>query len=66
MKAVSGRELVRILIARGWAVDRIRGSHHALSCDTSKVIVPVHGNKDLAIGLQSRLMKDTGITEDDL
>jgi len=30
------------------------------------VVVPVHGNRDLAIGLQSRLMKDAEITEDDL
>lgn len=66
MKVVSGRELVRILKARGWGVDRIRGSHYALSRETRKVVVPVHGNRDLRIGLQARLMKDTGITEADL
>lgn len=66
MKAVSGQALVRILIARGWAVDRIRGSHYAVSLGARKVVVPVHGNRDLAIGLQFRLMKDAGITEDDL
>ena len=66
MKVVSGRELVRILKARGWVVDRIRGSHYALSCETRKVVVPVHGNRDLRIGLQAQLMKDAGITEADL
>ena len=72
MKVVSGRELVRILQGRGWVVDRIRGSHYALSCETlardktRKVVVPVHGNRDLRTGLQARLMKDAGITEEDL
>ena len=37
-----------------------------MSCGISKVVVPVHRNRDLAVGLQARLMKDTGITEDDL
>ena len=66
MKVVSGRELVRILKARGWVVDRVSGSHYALSCETRKVVVPVHGNRDLRIGLQTRLMKDAGLTEADL
>lgn len=53
MKAVSGRRLVRILEAQGWVVDKIKGSHHALSFGTTrKVVVPVHANRDLKTGLQ--------------
>ena len=37
-----------------------------MSCGTRKVVVPVHGNRDLRIGLQARLMKDAGITGADL
>ena len=66
MQAVSGQTPVRILRARGWVVDRIKGSHYAMSCGTRKVVVPVHGSRDLRIGLQTRLMKDAGITEADL
>ena len=66
MKVISGSELARILKSRGWGVDRIKGSHHAMSDGTRKVIVPVHRNKDLKIGLQAQLMKDAGITEADL
>ena len=66
MKAISGRRLVRILEARGWVVDKVRGSHHALSCGDRRVVVPVHGNRDLKTGLQARLMKDAGVTEADL
>ena len=66
MKAISGRRLVRILQSKGWVVDSTRGSHYALSCGSRKVIVPVHGNRDLKTGLQVRLMKDAGVTETEL
>ena len=29
-----------------------------MSCGARKVVVPVHGNKNLAIRLQTRLIKD--------
>jgi predicted RNA binding protein YcfA (HicA-like mRNA interferase family) len=67
MKPVSGRRFARALRRKGWTLDRTRGSHHVFrSPDGSKVVtVPVH-NRDMRHGLQASLMKDSGLTDDDL
>ena len=67
MKAVSGKEMCRILERKGWVCTRIRGSHHRYQKpDHSPVIVPVHGNKTLKTGTQHEIMKNADLSEDDL
>ncbi len=68
MKAVSGKRFRALPEARGWALRRINGSHHiyAVSGNTARISVPVHGNAPLKIGLQKHLMKIAGIEESDL
>ncbi|MDP9375229.1 MAG: type II toxin-antitoxin system HicA family toxin [Chloroflexota bacterium] len=66
MKAVSGRELGRILERHGWRLLRVRGSHHLYGKGASRIVVPVHGNQTLKAGLQRDLMKQAGLTEEDL
>jgi predicted RNA binding protein YcfA (HicA-like mRNA interferase family) len=66
MKAISGRELVHVLERHGWNLLRISGSHHIYGRGTNRVVVPVHGNETLKIGLQRDLMKLAGLTEADL
>jgi predicted RNA binding protein YcfA (HicA-like mRNA interferase family) len=68
MKPISGRRMCRVLDAKGWIFVRTRGSHYAYqSPDGSKTItVPVHGNRDLKPGTQRAIMRDAGITDDDL
>jgi predicted RNA binding protein YcfA (HicA-like mRNA interferase family) len=68
MKTVSGKEFVKLLQAKGWELQRIRGSHHILrhADFRDSVSVPVHGNTDLKIGLLKQLLKQTGISEDEL
>ena len=68
MKSVSGREFARILERKNWQLLRIQGSHHIYgqSGRIERISVPVHGNQPLKKGLQSHLMKQAGITEDDL
>jgi predicted RNA binding protein YcfA (HicA-like mRNA interferase family) len=68
LKWVSGKRLCKALERAGWQRDRINGSHHVYSKPgvATLVSVPVHGNKTLAKGLQHRLMKDAGLTEQDL
>ena len=63
MKALTGRDMLRLLREHGWQVVRIRGSHHILSRAGSKVIltVPVHGSKTLRKGTQEFLLKQAGI-----
>jgi len=68
LKAVSGKFFCKLLEQRGWNVKRITGSHHiyARSGETTRISVPVHGNRPLKIGLQRHFMKIAGIEEHDL
>jgi len=49
-------------------LQRIRGSHHIYAQPNNPTIltVPIHGNKDLKIGTLRQLLKDAGLTLDDL
>ncbi|HEX5504701.1 MAG TPA: type II toxin-antitoxin system HicA family toxin [Thermomicrobiales bacterium] len=66
MKAVSGRDLCRILERHGWTLKSVRGSHHKYQRGAARVTVPVHGNRTLREGTQRALMRDAGLAEDDL
>jgi predicted RNA binding protein YcfA (HicA-like mRNA interferase family) len=68
LRTVSGKEMCRILEHHGWELIRVRGSHHAYEKAgyLNIVVVPVHSNKDLKTGTQRSIMKDAGLTEDDL
>ncbi|NJL27199.1 MAG: type II toxin-antitoxin system HicA family toxin [Thermoanaerobaculia bacterium] len=68
MKTVSGRHLCRVLERHGWVLRRIRGSHHiyAREGDTAILTVPVHGHRDLRIGILRQLLRDAGLSESDL
>ena len=68
MKAVSGRELARLLECKEWKLKRINGSHH-IYCkpgNPALITVPIHGNTSLKIGLQCHLMKIAEIDESEL
>lgn len=61
MKAVSGREMCRILERHGWILERTIGSHHIhVKPGHLPISVPVHGNRSLKIGLQRAIMKAAG------
>jgi predicted RNA binding protein YcfA (HicA-like mRNA interferase family) len=68
LKAVSGKQMCRILERHGWSLDRIKSSHHIYKKigHAAAISVPVHGNKTLKTGLQRGLMKQAGLSEDDL
>ncbi|MGH9791271.1 MAG: type II toxin-antitoxin system HicA family toxin [Candidatus Acidiferrales bacterium] len=68
MKAISGKELCRVVEQHGWIQQRIRGSHHIYSKTGSivRLSIPVHASKPLKIGLQKHLMKLAGLAEADL
>jgi predicted RNA binding protein YcfA (HicA-like mRNA interferase family) len=68
MKALSGRELARVLGSHGWTLLRVHGSHHIYGKSGSEVrlSVPIHVNRPLKKGLQRHLMKVAGIDESDL
>jgi len=68
MKAVTGRRMARIAESKGWTLARINGSHHVYTMDgrMERVVIPIHGNKTLKVGLQRSLMKIIPVSEDEL
>lgn len=68
MKTITGKDLCKILENKGWLLKRIHGSHHIYSKAGSiaRISVPVHGNKDLKIGLVKSIIKIAEIKESEL
>ncbi len=59
----SAKNLIRILELNGFYLKRAKGSHHLFfNPKTGKtIIVPVHGNNDLAKGTFFSILKQAGI-----
>ncbi len=56
---MSGKALVRYLQERGWVLDRIHGSHFIMvKAGHRPIPVPVHGARDLPIGLVRRVLRE--------
>ncbi|NTU42481.1 MAG: type II toxin-antitoxin system HicA family toxin [Nitrospirales bacterium] len=68
MKVISGKDLCRLLEAKGWELKNIHGSHHVYMKTGRKerISIPVHGNRDLKTGLLKAIMKIAEIGEDEL
>ncbi len=68
MKQVSGKEFIRLVQKRGWRLKRINGSHHIFTQEghRERIVIPVHGNQPLKLGLLKHQMKIAGLTETDL
>lgn len=68
MKHVSGPEMCRILERQGWILSRIRGGHHIYNRPGARrpIPVPIHGNQSLKTGTQRSIMREAGLTDDDL
>lgn len=60
---MNGKEIVDRLKKHGWKLNRINGSHHIMEHPKKfiAVPVPVHGKKDLGIGLVKKIEKQTGV-----
>jgi predicted RNA binding protein YcfA (HicA-like mRNA interferase family) len=68
MKAVSGKHLAGLAVAKGWCLARINGSHHIFTMEgrMERLVIPLHGNQTLKTGLQRSLMKLIPLSEDEL
>jgi predicted RNA binding protein YcfA (HicA-like mRNA interferase family) len=68
MKAVSGRRMAKLAESKGWILARVNGSHHIYTKTErhERVVIPIHGNQALKLGLQRSLMKIVPITESEL
>ena len=68
MKPLTAKQMISMLNVRGWSLVRQRGSHMVLKkLETGQfVIVPNHPGHTLSTGTQRRIMRDAGITPDEL
>ena len=68
MKAVTGKRLAKLAEQKGWRLARISGSHHIYTMNgrIERLVIPIHGNQVLKIGLQRSLMKIIPVTDDEL
>lgn len=65
--SITGAELVKALAKAGFAVSRIKGSHHRLEhTDGRKTTVPVHGKETLGPGILLKILRDVDLTRDEL
>ena len=65
---VSGKKLARIREREARVLLCVHGSHHIYGKAGSSVrlSVPIHGNKNLKVGLLRHLLKQAGLSERDL
>ena len=68
MKSISGKELCKIVEKKGWVLKRINGSHHIYKKpgELNILVIPVHKNDDLKLGLLKSIMKITQVSENEL
>ena len=59
MKSVTGKRMAKLAEQKGWILARITGSHHVFTKEgrIERVVIPIHNNQTLKIGLQRSLMR---------
>ena len=62
---VSGKDMQRFLDREGFAVLRVRGSHHVMAREGVDTVVPVHGNRTLAVGTLRKILRDIDMAPDE-
>ena len=68
LAGLNGRRRVVALQRGGFELVRISGSHRVLrkpGLPASKVIVPVHGAKDVPVGTLLSIIKQSGLSADE-
>ena len=62
MRTMKSADLIREVMAVGWTLDRVRGSHHVFKHPVmpGHVVVP-HPKKDLGKGLVAAIRKQAGL-----
>ena len=56
-KNITGKELKKEFLKRGWTLVSVSGSHFKLEKNNVTAIIPVHGNKTLKIGTLHQLLE---------
>ena len=64
--SLTGRDALQALLRAGFAVVRVKGSHHFVRHpDGRTTVVPVHSGETLGPGLLSKILRDCDLTRDD-
>lgn len=58
---MNAKEVLRILYANGFVQVSQKGSHLKLVKENTKVIVPVHGSRDIPLGTIKSIEKQSGV-----
>ena len=68
MKGLTGSQLAKTLEKKGWELRRVKGCHHVYvkEGNPARISIPIHGSKQLKIGLLKHLMKIAEIDESEL
>lgn len=65
--SVTGTRLIKALSRLGFAVIRVRGSHHFLRHPDGRcTVVPVHRGETIGPGLLARILRECDMTREDL
>lgn len=65
--SIDGFRLIKILERFGFAVVRVKGSHHFLRhADGRSTVVPAHSKETIGKGLFHKILKDCEVTVDQL
>jgi predicted RNA binding protein YcfA (HicA-like mRNA interferase family) len=64
----SGKEILAALLREGFLLTHVRGSHHYLRKPgvTGLVVVPVHSSRALPAGTLRSILRQAGLTAEDL
>ena len=58
---MNGKEIINKLKADGWQLVRVNGSHHIMAKGSTAVPIPVHGTRDVGVGLLAAITRQTGV-----
>jgi predicted RNA binding protein YcfA (HicA-like mRNA interferase family) len=63
---LTGRQLIGIFSEHGFAIIRVRGSHHVMRLpDGRQTVVPVHSGDVIGPGLLRKIMNQAELSEED-
>jgi predicted RNA binding protein YcfA (HicA-like mRNA interferase family) len=67
LPSLTPKELIKVLVRKGFVLKRIHGSHHYYVHPVTRkiTVVPMH-NQDLAKGTLYAILKQAGIEKDDI
>ena len=63
---VNAKQVINALTKKGFVFDRQSGSHAIYMKDRLRVIVPIHGKKDIAPGTLRQILTDAQISFEEL